>query len=113
MAITKPRNRVVLFRLTEDEYQHLQQACEAGQARSISDYARARILGPDHVDGAQKPSILDADSAPSIQQVQDQLDQLHTAVETLTAMVAGTMPQPRKVAASVGASTALRGSEHA
>ena len=45
MAISKPRNRVVLFRLTQEEFSEVQQACENGAARSVSDYARARILG--------------------------------------------------------------------
>ncbi len=45
MAISKPRNRVVLFRLTQDEFNEIQHACEGGAARSVSDYARARILG--------------------------------------------------------------------
>ena len=45
MAVTKPRNRVVLFRLTQDEYEAVQAACSENSARSLSDFARARILG--------------------------------------------------------------------
>jgi len=44
MAVTKPRNRTVLFRLTEEEYRALHAACTAGSARSLSDFARERIL---------------------------------------------------------------------
>ena len=44
MAVTKPRNRTVLFRLTQEEYSALQAACTAESARSLSDYARERIL---------------------------------------------------------------------
>lgn len=43
MAVTKPRNRVLIFRLTEDEYESLQRASLG--ARSLSDYVRTRILG--------------------------------------------------------------------
>ncbi|HUA83500.1 MAG TPA: hypothetical protein VMB85_06535 [Bryobacteraceae bacterium] len=42
MAVNKPRNRVLIFRLTQDEYDALQTA-SAG-ARSLSDYARTRLL---------------------------------------------------------------------
>jgi hypothetical protein len=43
MAINNRRNRVLLCRLTQDEYNRVQ-AASAG-ARSLSDFARARLLG--------------------------------------------------------------------
>lgn len=72
MAISKPRNRVVLFRLTQDEYQQVQQACTEGGARSVSDYARARILG------------LAAGEASALSHIEAQLAGLARAVEHLT-----------------------------
>ncbi len=42
MAVQKPRNRMLIFRLTEDEYQNLQQASSG--ARSLSEFARAKLL---------------------------------------------------------------------
>ncbi len=44
-AIPQPRNRVVLFRLTQEEFEEVQQACAGVGSRSVSEYARARILG--------------------------------------------------------------------
>ena len=44
MAVTKPRNRLVNFRVSEDEFQSLREACETGGARSISDFARSAVL---------------------------------------------------------------------
>jgi hypothetical protein len=44
MAVTKPRTRLVNFRVSEDEFQSLRQACETGGARSISDFARCAVL---------------------------------------------------------------------
>lgn len=44
MAVTKPRNRLVNFRVSEDEFQSLREACETGGARSISDFARCAVL---------------------------------------------------------------------
>jgi hypothetical protein len=75
MPITKPRNRVVLFRLTQDEYESLQAACSADQARSISDYARARILGQN---GGQTGA-----NGESLAQVEAQLAEIRNAVERL------------------------------
>lgn len=43
MAVNKPRNRTLIFRLTQDEYEILQ-AASLG-SRSLSDFARARLLG--------------------------------------------------------------------
>jgi hypothetical protein len=42
MAITKPRNKILIVRLTQDEYQALQSASSG--ARSLSDFARTKLL---------------------------------------------------------------------
>jgi hypothetical protein len=44
MAVTKPRNRLVNFRVSEEEFNSLREACETGGARSISDFARSAVL---------------------------------------------------------------------
>jgi hypothetical protein len=44
MAVIKPRNRTLIFRLTQEEYQSLQSASLG--ARSLSDYARTKLLEP-------------------------------------------------------------------
>ena len=43
MAVTKPRNKILIFRLTQDEYQTLQSASSG--ARSLSEFARTKLLG--------------------------------------------------------------------
>jgi hypothetical protein len=43
MAVQKPRNRIVIFRLTEDEYESLQAASNG--SRSLSEFARGRLMG--------------------------------------------------------------------
>lgn len=43
MAVTKPRNKILIFRLTQDEYQALQTASSG--ARSLSEFARTKLLG--------------------------------------------------------------------
>ena len=42
MAVHKPRNRILIFRLTQDEYQTLQAASSG--ARSLSEFARAKLM---------------------------------------------------------------------
>jgi len=41
--VNKPRTRVVIFRLSQEEYQSLHEA-SAG-SRSLSEFARAKLLG--------------------------------------------------------------------
>jgi len=45
MAVTKPRNRTLIFRLTQDEYQALQVASSDQGARSLSEFARVKLMG--------------------------------------------------------------------
>jgi hypothetical protein len=89
MAISKPRNRVVLFRLTQEEFQQVQAACTQSAARSVSDYARARILG-----------VTSTDAAP-LAHVDRQIGELSRAVEHLTKLVEAANP-PRAEAAAAG-----------
>ena len=42
MAVSKPRNRTLIFRLTQEEWDALQSA-SAG-ARSLSEFARAKLF---------------------------------------------------------------------
>ena len=44
MPVLKRRNRVVVFRLTQDEYQDLKTVCSVRGARNISDFARSELL---------------------------------------------------------------------
>ena len=51
MSVSKPRNRILIFRLTQDEYEALQSASSG--ARSLSEFARGRLLaslGPSPID---------------------------------------------------------------
>jgi hypothetical protein len=51
MAVQKPRNRTLIFRLTQEEYEALQAASSG--ARSLSEFARAKLmhsLGPSPLD---------------------------------------------------------------
>jgi hypothetical protein len=43
MAVFKPRERLVYFRISEDEFRQFISACEQGGARSVSDLARSAV----------------------------------------------------------------------
>ncbi len=48
MTVTKRRDRLVVFRLTDEELEVLRQACMARGGRSLSDFARSELLGSLH-----------------------------------------------------------------
>ncbi len=45
MAVNNPRNRILIFRLTQGEYDALRTASSERGARSLSDFARGKLLG--------------------------------------------------------------------
>ena len=73
MAITKPRNRLLIFRLTQEEYATLQAASSEKGARSLSEFARSQLFGS-----------LDA---PALDR---QLGELRTTVTRIAQMLEGT-----------------------
>jgi uncharacterized protein YpiB (UPF0302 family) len=46
--ITDPRNRVVVFRLAQDEYRKLKEVSSRNGARSLSDFMRSELLAYIH-----------------------------------------------------------------
>ncbi len=44
MPVLKRRNRMVIFRLTEEEYENLKAVCTVRGARNLSDFARSELL---------------------------------------------------------------------
>jgi hypothetical protein len=43
MSVLKPRNRLVYFRVSEDEFLQFSEICESAGARSLSDLARLAV----------------------------------------------------------------------
>ena len=46
MPVTKRREKVVIFRLTEQEHRVLKQLCVARGGRSLSEFSRVELLSP-------------------------------------------------------------------
>ena len=70
MAILKRRNRIVVFRLSQDEYEGLRAACAERGAPSISSFARAELL-----------TALNRDRLSAVHQ---QLSNLQSSVQRMT-----------------------------
>jgi len=75
MPLLKPRNRAVVFRLTQEEYDALLAACLRSGGRSLSDYARSSLLN----------SINAAD--PSIHRLETKLNETNSALQSLVLLV--------------------------
>ncbi|MFN7925816.1 MAG: hypothetical protein U0Q16_37290 [Bryobacteraceae bacterium] len=44
MSVFRPRNRLVNFRLSDEEFERLRQSCGNHDCRSISDFARQAVM---------------------------------------------------------------------
>lgn len=86
MPVLKPRNRLVNFRLSEEEYERLKASCALHGARSLSDFARAAVLR------AVVPGVLPSehgDSLPDgrVSQMDRKLHDLESRVSQLLNLV--------------------------
>ncbi len=83
MSILKPRNRLVNFRLTDEEFTYLREACSAQGARSISDFARSAVLRQ----ADRSSNSADHPSTQSLAELQSMMVQLETRVGQLVQQV--------------------------
>lgn len=82
MSVLKPRNRILIFRLTQDEYQDLQSACIAKGARSLSDFARSKLLTSIH--GDTHPAALSDGSPLSFE---EKLSEMCSAIQQIARLL--------------------------
>lgn len=83
MAITQPRNRLINFRVSEDEFQSLREATEAEGARSLSDHARNKVLG-----------TTNEQVGPQIAQLRNEIAELAGLVKKLIGEERAINPEP-------------------
>jgi hypothetical protein len=95
VAVLKPRERLVYFRISEDEFRQFSSVCEQGGARSVSDLAR----------NAVQRLIADGER----QRGGDELEQKMRVLENLIAAVT---EQLHLLATSQGRVSAGTGAEH-
>ncbi|PWU04521.1 MAG: hypothetical protein C5B51_16580 [Terriglobia bacterium] len=99
MAVLRPRNRLVYFRVSEDEFQQFHQVCEAARARSVSDLARYAVQRMiNDRNGSPNPE----DMMEKLKAVEAGICDLSMKLQELTVLVKGARVNG---AASVEAST--------
>jgi hypothetical protein len=86
MAVLKPRNRLVYFRVSEEEFQLFIGMCEIEGARSISDLARLALqrLAQEH-----RPNT-EADFIGKLKAINEVLNELGEKVERLKTQLEST-----------------------
>ncbi len=72
--IAKPKTKAIVFRITEEDYARLESKTQASGARSLSEFARSKLLR--------------AVGEPSLAEVGRKLSELETAVQHLAEMFA-------------------------
>lgn len=78
MTVLKRRSRIVIFRVTDDEYERLRSACLTRGARNVSDFARNALF----------------DSVTQERgQVADKLAQIESGVKRLEHLIEGLSKQ--------------------
>jgi hypothetical protein len=95
MSVLKPRNRVLYFRVSEDEFQRFNHICEVLGARSISDLARSAVQNmiQDGHSGNEDPV------SKKLTTLETMIRDLHSKLHQLTQTLGG--PDSREVASPV------------
>ena len=81
-SASRPRRRIMVFRLTPEEHKLLEYRVASSDAPSVSDYMRSVVLGP-------------LKSGPSLADLDEKLDRI---LEILTAPAAGEKANPPRPA---------------
>ena len=83
MPVIRPRNRLVYFRVSEDEFKQFTQLCKAAGARSISELVR---LGLDRIVQDRKGNR-DDEMRQKLNALDDSLAQVHSKLERLNNLI--------------------------
>jgi len=87
MAVLKPRTKLIYFRVSEDELEQLNRACQAGGARSVSELARF----------AMQRALNDSsatDSSSGLGRLEGMIGELSSRVDRLAAMLSERVEHP-------------------
>ena len=85
MSVLRPRNRLVNFRLSEDEVDRLKASCALQGARSVSDFARSAVL--DRMEAGAPPAH---SAAPRQYQMDSRIAELESQVGQLLNLMGAT-----------------------
>jgi hypothetical protein len=82
MSFLKRRNRMVIFRVTEDEYENLKAVCSDRGARNLSDFARSELLQSIQRAGPPDPAV-----AGQLSQIDQKLSMLEHVVRRMAQLL--------------------------
>lgn len=86
MPVFKPRNRLVNFRLSEEEFEKLRASCSLNGARSLSDFARVAVMRS--VAGASSGSECSEGPPPvRVAEIDRKVSNLETRVVELVSLI--------------------------
>lgn len=83
MPVFKPRNRLVNFRLSEEEFEKLRASCSLYGARSLSDFARAAVMRSVTGGGHTSPETADPTMDRKMNDLESRIGELSRLVESL------------------------------
>jgi hypothetical protein len=96
MAVLRPRTRLVYFRVSEEEFQQLDNLCRAGAARSLSDLVRA-VMQKMIVEGGVAPQ---SNVATELRTLNQNVLELTEKIKQLTLLAKGNGDFPRTACGS-------------
>lgn len=86
MSVLQPRTRTVNFRISDEEFERLKQACLAAGARSVADFVRSVVLGYEQrADLAPPPRP--RGEGKDVTKMRQAMEKLNHEVEELTGLV--------------------------
>lgn len=89
MAVLKTRNRLVNFRLTQEELDDLKMACLVKGARNISDFARAAVL--ESIEAQTEPGML---VQKRLATLDTKVTEIGVTLQFLAELLKGTLKKP-------------------
>jgi hypothetical protein len=82
MPVFKPRDRIVIFRLTQDEYDNLVAVCQKRGARNLTDFTRSEVLASIERELQQQPRPADSTELDvKIESLQAEIQYIRTLLE--------------------------------
>jgi hypothetical protein len=86
VAVLKPRERLVYFRVSEDEFHQFVSVCEREGARSVSDLARNAVQ---RLIAECQRNREDQELTPKVETLEKLVAELRVQVQTLAALLRG------------------------
>ncbi len=88
MLASKSRNRVVIFRLTQDEYDSLKDACSEKGSRNLSEFTRSELLT------VARPDSIGAMIRKRFSEIERKLGELQSSLDQLSRHLNEASPSP-------------------